>query len=656
MAGASVHSTISGTAADSAAGRISEDERQAARRNQRARDHLLEEHRQPRRTGAIGGGRGRLPLEHPRLGDPQPHQRDRDRVHHLVGMARQQGQLQRDPDDVGPEIVDRGAQERGRRFHPGWTAKQLQQPQGDWQRDRGKPDRRPGQRAAGQHGPAEQEEQQRRRRRQAAPQVVENLPAGHQRQAIALEADPRGHEREQPQQNLPVAADPAMLTSRVREHARRVVVDDFDVGDQRGARVQSLEQVVREQCVFGHAAVERRRERVDVVQALAGEDAFLEQILIDVGDGGGVRVDAGVPGIRPREQRPGGAGHRHADAGLEDAIALGDAAQARVEPRSIQRVGDDADQGLRGVARQPRVGVQRDAIAHRRQDRQFADLHGEAGVAGAAEETVELLDLAPLALPSHPHLLAGIPAPFAMKQEEAIGVLRAEAPVERLDAVARRRENRRIAGHLARLGVGEVAEDREVNERVEIAEREHLHVLQQRRHRGDARQQRRHHHHGAGVVRHPLREVEAGQPPRRNRPVDHSLRERDRDVGSRDQQQGDDQGNRARRGGFVAGIRHRGGEQDHGHRAQSTPGRAASRARTPGAARAAPGAAGTRRRSRDRAGPDRSGDSRRARPDRRPSRRPPPGGCSRPRAAPPGPARRRWGRQALRPLDVDDRG
>ncbi len=221
----------------------------------------------------------------------------------------------------------------------------------------------------------------RRRRRQAAPQVVENLPAGHQRQAIALEADPRGHEREQPQQNLPVAADPAMLTSRVREHARRVVVDDFDVGDQRGARVQSLEQVVREQRVFGHAALERRRERVDVVQALAGEDAFLEQILIDVGDGGGVRVDAGVPGIRPREQRPGGAGHRHADAGLEDAIALGDAAQARVEARSIQRVGDDADQGLRGVARQPRVGVQRDAVAHRRQDRQFADLHGEAGIA-----------------------------------------------------------------------------------------------------------------------------------------------------------------------------------------------------------------------------------------------------------------------------------
>ena len=37
-----------------------------------------------------------------------------------------------------------------------------------------------------------------------------------------------------------------------------IVVDDLDVGDERGARVQPFEQVVREQRVLRHAALERR--------------------------------------------------------------------------------------------------------------------------------------------------------------------------------------------------------------------------------------------------------------------------------------------------------------------------------------------------------------------------------------------------------------
>ena len=93
----------------------------------------------------------------------------------------------------------------------------------------------------------------------------------------------RRHEREQPPQDLPVAADPAVLASRVREHARRIVVDDLDVGDERRARVEPFEEVVRQQRVLGHAPLERGRERVDVVEALAGEDAFAEEILVDVG-------------------------------------------------------------------------------------------------------------------------------------------------------------------------------------------------------------------------------------------------------------------------------------------------------------------------------------------------------------------------------------
>ena len=85
-----------------------------------------------------------------------------------------------------------------------------------------------------------------------------------------------------------------MLPPRVGEHARRIVIDQLDVRHQGDPRVKSLEQVVREEGIVRDKAFERRDERVDVVQPLAGEDAFSEQILIGVGHRSGVRIDAGV--------------------------------------------------------------------------------------------------------------------------------------------------------------------------------------------------------------------------------------------------------------------------------------------------------------------------------------------------------------------------
>ena len=169
----------------------------------------------------------------------------------------------------------------------------------------------------------------RRRRHQAAPQIVEDLPARDERQAIALQARTGRHERKEPPQDLPVAAHPAVLASRVREDARRIVVDDLDVGDEGRPRIEALEEVVRQQRVLRHAPFERRHERIDVVEALAGEDAFVEEILVDVGDRGRVRVDAGMAGVGPGEQRPRRARHRDADSRLQNPVALGDAADAR---------------------------------------------------------------------------------------------------------------------------------------------------------------------------------------------------------------------------------------------------------------------------------------------------------------------------------------
>jgi hypothetical protein len=48
--------------------------------------------------------------------------------------------------------------------------------------------------------------------------------------------------------------------------------------------------------------VERRAEGVDVVEALAGERAFAEQVLIGVGHCSGVGIDTGVPGKESGER------------------------------------------------------------------------------------------------------------------------------------------------------------------------------------------------------------------------------------------------------------------------------------------------------------------------------------------------------------------
>src|SRR6185295_16771581 len=108
-----------------------------------------------------------------------------------------------------------------------------------------------------------------------------------------------------------------------------------------------------------------------------------------------------------------------------------------VDLRLIERVKRDADQGLGGVARQLRVGIERDAVPHVRENRQVASGVSKSGVAGAAKQAVELLDLPPLALPSHPHPFLLVPLPIAMEQVEAAAAVAGVALVQGVDAGSR---------------------------------------------------------------------------------------------------------------------------------------------------------------------------------------------------------------------------
>src|SRR5664279_671712 len=88
-----------------------------------------------------------------------------------------------------------------------------------------------------------------------------------------------------------------------------------------------------------------------------------------------------------------------------------------VESRTIQRMRHRADKLARGVARQLRVGVERDDVFHPRQKRDVADDERER-VSRAAQECVQRRELAALALEAHPDPLLRIPRAWAMEQEE----------------------------------------------------------------------------------------------------------------------------------------------------------------------------------------------------------------------------------------------
>ena len=77
--------------------------------------------------------------------------------------------------------------------------------------------------------------------------------------------------------------------------------------------------------VLGEAPIERLLERIDIVNPLADERAFAEQVLVDIGDGARIGIDARLAAAQPRIPRPVGARQAHRHARLQDAVALGDA-------------------------------------------------------------------------------------------------------------------------------------------------------------------------------------------------------------------------------------------------------------------------------------------------------------------------------------------
>ena len=260
---------------------------------------------------------------------------------------------------------------------------------------------------------------------------------------VALRARPK---TKHPGQELPVASCPAVLTQGGDIVAGGEFLDDLDIGGQAGAGENALEQIVAEKRRVRHPPGERGLESVDVVDALAGIGALAEEVLVDVGDGGGIGIDAAHAGEDALEERTLAADRqRRRDSRLQDGIAFHDPAGCGVEARPIERMRHLADQPAHGVARQPRVGVERDDVAHVA-GTAGGRVHEERGVGRAAQQPVQFVQLAALALPADPSPFACVPDAPAMKQQKARAARRrAVAPVELGDAVRRSGEESLVA-------------------------------------------------------------------------------------------------------------------------------------------------------------------------------------------------------------------
>ena len=382
-----------------------------------------------------------------------------------------------------------------------------------------------------QHRPAQQQQRGEGGRREAAPQVVEDLPARQRRQRVlhghrmptAWCGTGRQAQRgQEPRDDLPVAADPAVAAAHVGVVARRRILEQLHVADQSRACVAALQQVVAEDAVFRQAPAQHPLEGVDVVDALADERTLVEQVLIDVGDCARVGVDARVAAEQPRVACACGAGQADADTGLQNAVAP-DHARCRgfaAEAWPVQRMGHRADELPRRVARQLRVGVERDDVAHAPQQRRVADDQREAigwpRLLVAAQQRVQVRELAALALVAHPHPVARVPAARAVEQEESIGIRRARRlgpvfVVQRLDLLPRMAQQCVVAGQRLLRRIVEVGEQAEVQLCVAVGHEAHFQCVDQIVDALLAAQHRRHHHQRARRRRNAEREVHARQ-------------------------------------------------------------------------------------------------------------------------------------------------
>src|SRR5271154_639228 len=141
-----------------------------------------------------------------------------------------------------------------------------------------------------------------------------------------------------------------------------------------------------------------------LVDALSREDAFAKEVLIDVRDSARVDIEASLTGVE--RCKAGARCRRNADPNtrLKNAVACCDNTEPRIDDGVVQRMGDRANHARSSTARELSIGIQGDDVSNPLQSLDWSGLDGKT-VEGVKQEFVQVEQLSPLPLPTHPDTL-----------------------------------------------------------------------------------------------------------------------------------------------------------------------------------------------------------------------------------------------------------
>ena len=508
--------------------------------NRHGDPHRAAEAGEVRAAVRFAGGR---PLQQPGSGDEHPPRRAHDGIEAEAGLVGETDERECNLGEAPAGRVRRGGEMLAEQ-HIARLEKQLER-RGKQRWNRDDPDHGQGpEPRRRQHRPAQQQQQRQARRHQAAPQVVEELPSGKARERVALTAPARARNtRQQPARKLPIPADPAVPPGHVRGVAVGIFLVQMHIAQQARTRIAAFEKIVAQDPVLRKAPAHRPFERIDIVDALADERAFAKQVLVHIRDGTRIRIDARLGSAHARIARAVRAGQARGHAWLQDAVALRYELPRLVVARAIQRVRHGPDELPCRVARQLRIGVERDHVFHVRQDGRLAhherEAIADATIAwGAAQQSIQVGKLAALALVAHPDRFLRIPSARAMKQEEAIPP-RARVPgVQPLDAPARQPQERPVVRERFRRRVTKIRQQAEVQVVVPVRQEPDFQRLDQAFDALRAGQHGRNHHQSARFRRNPSGEIQSRQQVRRHQQRRPPVHQRHRQLACA-QQRGD---------------------------------------------------------------------------------------------------------------------
>ena len=190
------------------------------------------------------------------------------------------------------------------------------------------------------------------------------------------------------------------------------------------------------------------------------------------------------------------------------------------------------DQPPDGVPRQLRVGVERDHVADvRRHGGRLRIGVEEGGVGRTAQQPVQFVELAALALPADPPSFAFVPDPPAVKQQKAFAAgSHAVPPVELRDALHCHGEESLVALGVLGLAIDPIGKEREMKfafRAREVVDLQALDLLPDRLRRG---QERRHRDERTQMRGNAVAKFQSWQERRDEAPSYDAVQQRDRRI------------------------------------------------------------------------------------------------------------------------------